>query len=963
MYRYFTKTKNLLTVAILLVFCAFTNITNAQTSWNISDNSSSGNNVTATLTLADSVLTISGTGNMADFLYSSTGIPWNSYITRIKTVIINNGVTNIGDIAFQGCTNLTWITIPEGVKIIGTRAFENCSSLAMIAIPSSVTEIEERAFRNCTALTAICNMATTPQIISNSNVFEGVILDKSKNLAVPTKSISTYQSTSVWNNFNITAPYVLIKGDLNDNFNAVIIGEDGFWYFYEYQDNNSNIPKRLTVYNGIENAVKFVTYFDNNGLPRKIISDDGLSILADGYNGNNVNVTITTNDGQSQSFSGIQANTNVKSTMSGWEKANSTISGLGCGLSVINVIFEPTQWNKLLTVFGCLGHINDVETSTGQVGFFPEKDANLILSINVLLTALDCGIAAYTGSPYHWVQCVVGTAGIFTTILSDVFDGTNINNCSNFGYSLSTSGTLAISDNAAFSCSPYPWNDKKSGIKTLVIGSGVTSIPYDAFLDCINLKEVKVDYGADPITFGANVFDISKAGYFGSFPSTSIETVYLNRNIYQYLVSSGRNSNPFAEITTLKNVNIGNNVTDINAYSFQNCTGLTNVTIPNNIKTLGIYAFDGCTGLTNISIGSGINSIPIYAFSGCTSLTSITIPSNITSVESSAFLDCTNLKEVKIDYGTDPIAFGGNVFDISKAGYFGSFPSTSIETVYLNRNIYQYLVNSGRNSYPFAEITTLKTLTIGDKVTTINDNSFQNCTGLTQITSNATIPPTLQSNTFYNVNKGIPVYINCNYLSAYQSAQQWNGFTNYQCAVQVVPASNSVAITFPKIDNAATYTLNIYGDENQTNSVKELHLDNNGNLKSVPVQNATTLSCTVSGLSANTRYFYSLTPYNASGIMLTVFTGEFTTTAAGSNIENIVADPMSIFPNPAKHEIFIKSELQIEKVEIYNQSGICVLKNENVTGKLDVSSLANGLYLARIFIDGTPTTKKIVIKK
>jgi hypothetical protein len=80
-----------------------------------------------------------------------------------------------------------------------------------------------------------------------------------------------------------------------------------------------------------------------------------------------------------------------------------------------------------------------------------------------------------------------------------------------------------------------------------------------------------------------------------------------------------------------------------------------------------------------------------------------------------------------------------------------------------------------------------------------------------------------------------------------------------------------------------------------------------------------------------------------------------------SSLAEINSLEISIYPNPAKDYIFIKSEQPIEKVEIFNQSGICVLRNENVVEKLDVSSLANGLYFARIYIAGKLTTKKIII--
>ena len=64
-------------------------------------------------------------------------------------------VTNIGSIAFSGCSSLTSITIPDGVTNIGSSAFSGCSSLTSITIPDGVTGIEDRSFRSCSSLTGI----------------------------------------------------------------------------------------------------------------------------------------------------------------------------------------------------------------------------------------------------------------------------------------------------------------------------------------------------------------------------------------------------------------------------------------------------------------------------------------------------------------------------------------------------------------------------------------------------------------------------------------------------------------------------------------------------------------------------------------------------------------------------------------------------------------------------------------
>ena len=142
---------NFLKLGMVLVVCyVFANNARGQTSWNISDNSSSGNNVTATLTVSDSILTISGTGNMADFYYSLGGeAPWHSaYRNAIKTVIIDSGVTNIGDRAFKDCGNLKAIGMPNTCTIIGRQAFYNCTSLKSILIQESVLVIEDNRLKN-----------------------------------------------------------------------------------------------------------------------------------------------------------------------------------------------------------------------------------------------------------------------------------------------------------------------------------------------------------------------------------------------------------------------------------------------------------------------------------------------------------------------------------------------------------------------------------------------------------------------------------------------------------------------------------------------------------------------------------------------------------------------------------------------------------------------------------------------
>ena len=102
------------------------------------------------------VLTISGTGNMTNYSMMDpyAPSPWHSYSYYITSVIINDGVTGIGNDAFSDC-RLTSVTIPNSVTSIGNYAFYLCTELASVIIPNSVTQIGEGAFLGCSSLASV----------------------------------------------------------------------------------------------------------------------------------------------------------------------------------------------------------------------------------------------------------------------------------------------------------------------------------------------------------------------------------------------------------------------------------------------------------------------------------------------------------------------------------------------------------------------------------------------------------------------------------------------------------------------------------------------------------------------------------------------------------------------------------------------------------------------------------------
>lgn len=145
---------------------------------------SMGGNVKWTYDTSKKTLTISGSGNMSN--YTSTPGAFTKYqaalvcyinknvtsivvnsgvtsignyafadLTKVTSVTIAGSVTSIGSNAFKGCTALSSVTISSGVKTIGERAFYGCTSLKSITIPGSVTTLSKSAFEGCTSLSSV----------------------------------------------------------------------------------------------------------------------------------------------------------------------------------------------------------------------------------------------------------------------------------------------------------------------------------------------------------------------------------------------------------------------------------------------------------------------------------------------------------------------------------------------------------------------------------------------------------------------------------------------------------------------------------------------------------------------------------------------------------------------------------------------------------------------------------------
>ena len=457
-------------------------------------------------------------------------------------------------------------------------------------------------------------------------------------------------------------------------------------------------------------------------------------------------------------------------------------------------------------------------------------------------------------------------------------------------------------------------------IKSIEIGNSVTSIDKDAFKSCSGLTSV--------IWNAKNYKDFSSysSSPFYNIRSSITSFTFGNEveHIPAYLCCG---------MSKLSEVTIPNSVTSIGSSAFYYCSGLTSVSIGESVTSIGSSAFSGCSGLTSViwnaknykdfssyssspfyDIRSNITSftfdnevehIPAYLCYGMSKLSEVTIPNSVTSIGSSAFSSCSGLTSITIPNSVTSI--GKKAFEdcsgLTKVNYLGtvdkwvdidfedsrSNPTYYAKDLYINNELLTDVKITTADSiknYAFYNCQSIKSVEIGESVTSIGSSAFSGCDKLRKVTAYPTTVPNAYESSFAHYNAYL--YVPCDVYEDYDLDDVFGSFKYIKCiAAEEVDApekieievdeDNNAIVIWPSTDGAKKYELEISKDGEVFCT---LLFNENGQLTSIDFGNRSAsvgFQFTVTGLDGASKYAYSMVAMDKKGNELQSYKGTFTT--------------------------------------------------------------------------------------
>ena len=595
-------------------------------------------------------LTLKGTGSTCDYkiLDEETGTisprPWDDIIQKIETIVVEKGITKIGDMSFAYFSNeepylstIKTVEMPYTLKEIGLYAFR-ASSIEKFVIPDGVTSIGSGAFAGCGILEEI----TIPASI---NTIGYGVFDKSRKVEL-VKYLGTEEE------------WVNIDWDIDGtDYNVYFQNENKYLLINCFHKNGKIIAQYLTQYGKEQEKIVVPNYI--GGINGSTFKDSCAKTI---YIPNSVENI------ESNTFSMFDKTTTIKIDVSE-DRYHEIFKG---DVSKTNVILKDDKSPKF-----------NISMQNGDITFvgLNEKDETMT-SITIPNYVKKIAKDAFDNVPnlteihidkteeeFHQMYPYLIPSSIIVYLKDNepmkfnisYNNGTwNLENLTDAGKNFD--GELAILD--------YIGN-----INTDFNGISATSIVYPTeysniinlkYENCANLKTITIpskNNEVESVSF-TNCPKFEEIIFWGSV-NEWYDLRYYNSGEYQITCTDdhlkyrySNNGNTLTVVGVYGTIDgdlvLNNKVTAIGDNAFYNCTSLTNIEIPSSVKSIGDNAFSHCRNLETVKIGNdGITTIPNRAFLYCSNLKNINIPSSVKTIKEYAFSKCTNLEEIILEEGLE----------------------------------------------------------------------------------------------------------------------------------------------------------------------------------------------------------------------------------------------------------------------------------------------------------------------
>lgn len=699
----------------------------------------------AVYTISDGVLTISGTGSTGDFErvlpYDGENIPivppidpdsYSPFYDRddIREIVINDGITKIGQCTFDMMKNVEKITLPHTLKEIGSRAFSGIAGLRSIDIPASTEIIAPDAFTSCPDME---RMNIYSKVLDNcyflSNIFD-------------VKFIGTFRDTNVETYiqcYSETNNKMLIYLDDATETESGMCGEHAM---YSISDGVLTISGtgRISDYCSPEGNVNdgFSRFADRTDINVIIINEGITGIGKNAFCGMKNIESIQLPESLINIDSGAFFRTFGYSTLDIPKNVESIApDAFGeCSelkrINIFNPSFNDTEFFRLMPylakIIGVIErsateknilamiqpeditidyiHAENAPVQSGKCG----ENAAYTINMNGILTIRGTGAlydypAYSTGDGKHDNSPFSGRYDIRGIIIDDGITsvGSNMFSCSSWMYFVTLPDSLESIGEGAFS--------GVTGFTDIEIPASVKEIGKNAFTDCFDLKTVRFNSGAfirdsgiDFLPAGLETVitakDSEEEKYLKNDPATKdLRFSYLEdgENVIIEEGSCGADLKyTLSESGTLTISGSGsmsnfsydgdtNKEQALPVSPFKGSKKIKRVVFKENVTGIGTYAFADCTELENVTFSKTLGSIAPNPFVNCTKLKSLTIPDSVVSISDQAFKGMDGLEELNI-----------NALHFDSVKFMDSVPESVRLRVYGNSDLCYYLNKDGR---------------------------------------------------------------------------------------------------------------------------------------------------------------------------------------------------------------------------------------------------------------------------